>query len=85
MSINEAIEVIEMFADDDGLVLLSRVKSILNKVEMPSVEIPSALSPFTQKANTKQPETINYKDMGLPPSPSTYYPTDPYGGPTFYC
>ena len=40
MSINEAIEIIEMFADDDGQVLLSRVKNVLKRVEIARYSFP---------------------------------------------
>ena len=93
MSINEAIEIIEMFADDDGLVLFSRVKNILKRVEMPDV-----LSSFVQDQSFTKAEPVKwyrmYKDTGTPPNsgdlttsegPTIHYPTDPYDGPTFYC
>lgn len=93
MSINEAIEIIEMFADDDGQVLLSRVKNVLKRVEMPDV-----LSPFVQDQSFTKAEPVkwyrSYKDTGTPPNsgdlttsegPTIHYPVDPYGGPTFYC
>lgn len=93
MSINEAIEIIEMFADDDGQVLLSRVKNVLKRVEMPDV-----LSPFVQDQSFTKAEPVkwyrSYKDTGTPPNsgdlttsegPIIHYPVDPYGGPTFYC
>lgn len=93
MSINEAIEMIEMFADDDGQVLFSRVKNVLKRVEMPDT-----ICPFVQDRTFTKAEPIKwyrtYKDTGTPPypgsittseGPTIHYPVDPYGGPTFYC